>query len=87
MESRGCFGHELGEIHEWFTLEIYLFYVNLIVLLMYLVTIYFIPTLSLESRKESNKTIMDMIAKKYKFSSNIFFKSKSYPDLTAIRNS
>jgi len=33
----GCFGKEMGEVKEWFMIEIYMFYCNLMVLIWYLV--------------------------------------------------
>jgi len=37
IEAAGCFGKELGELNEWFSLEIIIFYINLIVLAIYLI--------------------------------------------------
>jgi hypothetical protein len=35
LESAGCFASQFGDIKEWFTVEVFIFYANIFVLILY----------------------------------------------------
>ena len=63
----GCFHWELGYSPYWFTIEIYIFYANLGVLLLMLLWVQFLPGLSLKSKRTSINYIIDAMKKLHTF--------------------